>query len=118
MGLSTSRDVFCHRTHQAVRDLEGVMKLVDNCLAGGRGVVGLGMRLRELLSRCREYNIKISRKKFDLGSRLSFGGFVIDATSGELKICPDPARLEAIKMMKSPDSKETSERVPWLGQDS
>lgn len=51
MAFSPSRNVFCHRTDQAVRDLEGMMKFVDNCLAGGRGVDQLGVRLRELLSR-------------------------------------------------------------------
>ena len=55
MGLSPSWDVFCHRTDQAVRDLEGIMKLVDNCVAGERGVEELGVRLRVLLRRCCEH---------------------------------------------------------------
>ena len=59
MGLSPSGDVFCHRTDKAIMDLDGILKLVDDCLTGGRGVSELGKRLRKLLTRCREHNIKI-----------------------------------------------------------
>ena len=67
MGLCPSGDVFCHRTDKAIMDLDGVIKLVDDCLTGGRGVSELGKKLRSLLMRGREHNIKMSKKKFKLG---------------------------------------------------
>ena len=102
MGLCPSGDVFCHRTDQAIVDLEGVMKLVDDCLTGGRGVSELRKRLRAVLLRCREFNIKISKKKFHLGRVLAFGSFVIDGSSGELLIGPDPARVCLLYTSPSP----------------
>ena len=59
-----------------------------------------------LLDRCRIHNVKISRRKFKIGRSLEFGGFLIDGTSGELRIGPDPSRIEAIRSMKVPESKK------------
>ena len=106
MGLSPSGDIFCHRTDKAVQGLEGVLKLVDDCLAAGRNVEELEERLRGLLDRCREHNIKMLKREFKLGSSLGFGGFLIDGSSGEIQIGPDPARIETTQSMKVPESKK------------
>ena len=50
--------------------------------------------------------MKISRRKFDLATKLSFAGFTIDASSGEVLVSPDPARLEAIQLMDVPRNKK------------
>ena len=60
----------------------------------------------ELLELCRKYNLKISRWKFDLATKLSFAGFIIYASSGEVIVSPDPARLEAIQLMDIPRNKK------------
>ena len=50
--------------------------------------------------------MKISRRKFDLATKLSFAGFTIDASGGEVTVSPDPARLEAIQLMDIPRNKK------------
>ena len=52
MGLSPRGDHFCNRTDDAIRSVEGILKLVDNCLEGGKDVPDLKIRLRELLLKC------------------------------------------------------------------
>ena len=54
---------------------------------------------------CRKYNLKISRQKFDLATKLSFAGFMIDASSGEVIVSLDPARLEEKQLMDIPRNK-------------
>ena len=63
------------------------------------------IKLRKLLLMCRKYNLKVSRRKFKLGVKISFAGFVIDASNGEVVISPDPDRLQAIQKMESPKNK-------------
>ena len=50
--------------------------------------------------------MKISRCKFDLATKLSFAGFMIDASGVEVTVSPDPARLEAIQLMDIPRNKK------------
>ena len=97
MGLCPSSDHFCQRTDDAIRTVKGILKIVDDCLGGGKDVPALREKLVELLLVCRKFNLKISRRKFDLATKLSFTGFVINASSGEVVVSPDPARLEAIQ---------------------
>ena len=105
MGLSSSGDHFCQRTDEAIRRVEGILKLVDDCLGGGKDVPALKIKLRELLLKCREHNLKVLRRKFEIGVKLAFVGFVIDASSGEVVISPDPGRIQAIQRMGSPTNK-------------
>ena len=67
-----------------VRGIEGVVKLVDDCLGKGVNPGDLKIRLRELLLNCWKHNIKVSKRKFVTGTRISFAGFVIDASGGEI----------------------------------
>ena len=82
--------------------MRGILKIVDNCLGGASDVPALRKKLVELLMVCRKYNLKISRRKFDLATKLRFAGFVIDASSGEVVLLPDPARLEVFQLMDIP----------------
>ena len=58
-----------------------------------------------MILKCREHNLKVSRRKFKLGVKISFGGFVIDASSREVVVSPDPDRIQAIQRMGSPTNK-------------
>lgn len=106
MGLCPSSDHFCQRTDDAIRTVIGVLKIVDDRLGGASDVPALRKKLVELLMVCRKYDLKISRRKFDLATKLSFAGFVMDASSGEVVVSPDPARLEAIRLMDIPRNKK------------
>ena len=72
---------------------------------GGKDVQDLKVRLRELLLKCHEHNLKVLRRKLVVGVKLPFGGFIIDATNGEVVISPDPGRIQAIQRMESPTNK-------------
>ena len=58
-----------------------------------------------LFDSCRSNNIKISRRKFKLGRSIEFGGFLFDGSGEDLKVGPDPSRIEAIQSMQVPKLK-------------
>ena len=64
MGLINSGDFFNQITDSTIRDLAGVMKSVNDCLAQAETLNNLEVILRALFTRCREFNITLSKKKF------------------------------------------------------
>ena len=55
-------------------------------------------RTRIILSRCKEYNITISRKKLELGTELGFAGHIVSQNG----IRPDDDKYKAIKEFPAP----------------
>ncbi|KAL6471864.1 hypothetical protein MHYP_G00205140 [Metynnis hypsauchen] len=72
MGISPAPEVFQHRLTQALDGLPGVHTIADDILIIGEGENEEGavrdhdVKLRKLLDRCRERNIKLNAEKFKL----------------------------------------------------
>ena len=98
MGLSASGDEWCQRSDVALQDVEGVSKLVDDILVQARTQDELLVRLRAVLSRCREHGIYISMRKLQFGQSVKYAGHIVD----EIGVRPDPEKLAAIRDFKSP----------------
>ena len=98
MGLNSSGDEFCRRTDDALKNIKGVLKLVDDILVYATSYGQLFKRIEEVLERCSEHNITLSRKKIEIGSRVTFAGF--DVSSEGIK--PTTDRIEAIRNFPTP----------------
>ena len=69
-------------------------------------------RTRVILGRCREYNITISRKKLELGSKINFAGHIISADG----IQPDEEKYAAISRFPRPKSPKDLRSFMGLAQ--
>ncbi|KAL6471870.1 hypothetical protein MHYP_G00205200 [Metynnis hypsauchen] len=114
MGISPAPEVFQHRLTQALDLLPGVRTIADDILIIGEGENEEGavrdhdVKLRKLLDRCRERNIKLNADKFKLRqSEVPYIGHRL--TSEGLKI--DPEKSRAIAEMPSPTDVKGLERL-------
>ena len=98
MGLNATGDEWNLRSDQAVSGLPGVSKIVDDILVQAPNRQVLFDRIRAVLDRCRQHGITLSEKKFEVGERLPFAGFVVSAAG----VHPDPAKVEAIREFPVP----------------
>ncbi len=98
MGLCATNDAFCEATDRAFEGQKGTQKIVDDGLTGGHDLPHLESRVRKILNKCRELNIVLSKKKFDISSSITFAGHIISHNG----IRPDPAKVEAIKEFPEP----------------
>ena len=60
MGLNSSGDEFCRHTDDALKNIKGVLKLVDDILVYATSYEQLFKRIEEVLERCSEHNITLS----------------------------------------------------------
>ena len=58
-----------------------------------------------LFRRFWELNIKVKPSKLRLGTRVKYGGFECETREGEVRIMPDPSRLQAIAELAAPKNK-------------
>ena len=98
MGLSASSDEWCRRSDKVISGLVGVQKIVDDILITAPTLDVLKQRIREVLIRCRNENVTVSLKKFQIGQSVKFAGHTISLEG----VAPDPDRLRAISDFKSP----------------
>ncbi len=72
MGISTAPEVFQRKLSQALEGLQGIYVIADDILITGEGETleranqDHDNKLRALLNRCRENNIKLNAEKFKL----------------------------------------------------
>ena len=98
MGCNLTNDAFCDATDLVFQGREGVQKMVDDGLVGAIDLMQLEFRLRRLLMACRDNNIILSKKKFEISNRVKFAGHIL----GEGGIEPDPEKIKAITAFPTP----------------
>ena len=64
-----------------IKGLEGVYKLVDDLIIGGKDYIQLAEHLEALLMRCRKAGMTLASNKVQVGSRVTFAGYIIDGTT-------------------------------------
>ena len=99
MGLNASSDEWCYHSDTIIADLKWAMKIVDDIIIWAKDEEELLTRIREILTRCRDKGVTISRKKFETGEEIQFAGHVI---SGKKGIRPDDAKFKAISNFPRP----------------
>ena len=98
MGFVGSGDYFNQATDRALWGIPGTKKEVDDILGQAVDNKGLAEQLREVLQRCADNNITLSRKKMMVGPQVNFAGFVISKEGCK----PDPGKILALKNVESP----------------
>ena len=98
MDLSCSSDEFCRRSDEVVRNLPGIRKLVDDILVQAPTPEALKNRISELLQRCRKHHFTLSQKKFEIGRKVNFAGFVVSRDG----VFPNPDKLQGIRDFPAP----------------
>ena len=109
MGLNASSDEWCYRSDAALQGLEGTIKLVDDILVQAPNKKVLKKRMRSLLTRCREKNLILSKKKLKISSSIKFAGHQVSADG----VRPLPERLAGIREFPTP--KDVSALRGFLG---
>jgi hypothetical protein len=98
MGLNASSDEWCARSDAALAGLEKTRKIVDNILVWASTWSELQTRVREVLCRCNEHGITLSKEKMQMGEEVRFAGHVV----GREGVCPEPEKVSALKRFPTP----------------
>ena len=109
MGLSLSSDKLCHHSDRAIEGMPFAKKIVDDLLVWATDLPTLYNRVRAIAKRCAELNIALSRKKFAVGTELSFAGLIFSAEG----IKPDPERI--LSLSRFPLPRDVTGVRPFLG---
>ncbi|XP_056109383.1 uncharacterized protein K02A2.6-like [Rhinichthys klamathensis goyatoka] len=106
-GISSASEVFQRAVAQMIEDLDGVINIVDDLLVWGETVQEHDARLRKLLQRAREYNLKLNKKKCQIRtSQIKYIGHVL--TADGLK--PDEEKVRAVVQLPTPEDKQDLQR--------
>ncbi|XP_064469924.1 uncharacterized protein LOC135384661 [Ornithodoros turicata] len=100
-GITSAPEFFQRVMAQVLEGQEGVVNMIDHVLVFGKDRKEHGRRLESVLSRLRNAGLSLNSGKCVFGkSSVKFLGVVVD----ERGISPDPDKVEAIVIMKPPDS--------------
>ncbi len=100
MGLASSSDEYCQRTDQVLEGIEGIQKIVDDILIYGSSYEQLLERLEQVLTRCRQHSITLSKKKAEVDQKVKFAGYIVSQQGVE----PDPEKTEGVRDFPRPEN--------------
>ncbi|KAA0714109.1 Retrovirus-related Pol polyprotein from transposon opus [Triplophysa tibetana] len=106
-GISSASEVFQRAVVQMIEDLDGVINIVDDLLVWGETVREHDARLKKLLQRAREYNLKLNKKKCQIRtSQIKYIGHVLTAEG----LKPDEEKVRAVVQLPPPEDKQALQR--------
>ena len=117
MGMKQAGDVFCQATDKIItaarEELEktlgdrfGIFKSVDDVLMQGATSKDLETVISVFFKHCQKANVKISRKKFQLDTKIIFGGVELDTSGEEIIYTPQDEKLQEVQDFKAPRTKK------------
>ena len=110
MGLKCSAEIFQREMCRIFSDLPGVEIVVDDILVHGRNAVEHDSRLRKVLQRCRDVNLKLNSSKSKIGcSEVNYVGHKLTADG----LLPTRDRVKSIEELRDPQ--DHSELATFLG---
>jgi transposase InsO family protein len=108
MGAKCSADKFQQVLVEAFNGIDGVEIYQDDILVHGKTHAEHNNRLRQVLKKCQDINLKLNRKKCQIGQgEVAYVGHKL--TGKGLK--PTDDRIQAIKNLKIPESLEELETM-------
>ena len=103
IGICSTQDVFQDVMSEIFSGIEGVEVIVDDLLIWGENQQQHDERLRQVLERARQKNLKLNREKSQIAlDEISYIGH----TLGKEGLKPDPQKVRAITEMTRPQYKE------------
>ena len=109
MGNRLSSDTWLRASDEVIEILDRVFKLVNNLIIDGKYYAQLAERLKALLIRCRAAGMTLASNKVQVGSRVSFAGYIIKGTTQYT----DPKKVEAVTKFPLPGNQK--ELRGWMG---
>lgn len=108
-GLKVSSEIFQKQLHRALWDVEGVVCVADDIVVIGCGLTNEDAmashdsRMRALLKRCEELNIKLNPEKIQLRQKsIKFLGHIVT----DQGLLPDPMKIHSVAEMKEPQNEK------------
>ena len=106
-GISSAQDVFQAIMTEMFEDIDGVEVVVDDVIVWGTTEEEHDKRLKKVLQRAQERNLKLNKDKSQIKKKhISYIGHVI----GEDGVRPDPKKVTAVVEMKTPACKDELQR--------
>lgn len=110
-GISSASEIFHKRLYSHFDDLKGVIQFIDDLLVYGPTKEIHDQRLRAVLQRCQDINIKLNKNKCKIClTEIKYLGHKITNNG----IYPDDSHLLAVKNMPTPKNKKDVERFLGL----
>ena len=109
MGNWLSSVTWLKVSNDVIEGLDGVFKLVDHLFIGVSDCTQLAERVEALLNRCQEAGMTLVSNKVQVGTKVSFAGYVINGNTQY----PDPEKLEAVTKFPLPTTRK--ELRGWMG---
>lgn len=110
LGISSASEVFQRAIAEMIEDLDGVVNIIDDLLVWGDSQQEHDERLKRLLDRAREYNLKLNKNKcFIRTKEIKYIGHTL--TDSGLK--PDDEKVRAVTQLPPPQDKQ--ELLRFLG---
>ena len=98
VGMNSSGDYWCLSSDEVIEGIECVYKIVDDILVCAATEKELYDKVRTILQRCQEKNMKISKKKIQIGTHVRFAGHIVSGDG----VKADETKFAAIRDMKRP----------------
>ena len=92
MGFINSGHSFVNIATSLLEGTEAKIE-VDNVIIGAATMEELIVKFRAFLERCRYHNIKLSKRKLQVGATVLFAGMMIGGGDGSYKPAPMKAKL-------------------------
>ena len=92
MGLTSSGDILCACTDEALAGIPSLHKLVDDLIVYSETKRQLMERVYMVMEHCRKHGITLSASKAQVGKEVKFAGFMV-ACNG---IKADPEKIKAL----------------------
>lgn len=110
-GISSASEVFHKRLFECFDDIQGVELFVDDLLVYASSKLEHDKRLRQVLERCKQINVKLNREKCKIGlTEIRYLGHIITQNG----IRPDNAHILPILDMPKPENAKDLERFLGL----
>ena len=102
-GVKSASEVYQRKISEMVADLEGCQAIIDDILIWGKDMEEHDRRLKSVLDRVRQNNMKLSRDKCEFRkNRITYVGHVLT----DKGLQPDDEKIRAVINMKVPTNKQ------------
>ena len=106
-GICSAQDVFQDTMSEIFNGIEGVEVIVDDLLIWGENKEQHDERLKQVLERARQKNLKLNKEKSQIAlDEISYIGHNLSKEG----LKPDPHKIRAITEMNRPQNKEEIQR--------
>lgn len=116
-GIKLIPEIFQRIMSELMEDIEGAEVIIDDILIWGATIQEHDKRLKKVLERARQCNLKLSKSKCQFRKdEVEYVGHIISKNG----LKPDPEKVRAVKMMNQPENKKDLQTflgfVTYLGK--